>query len=338
MKSLDEMSGVQRVAALLIAIGPDMAAEIIKHLDERDIELISAEIAQTENLTQDEKDELLGEFFVSLKKARLEPEIGRNGAKSILDKAFDTDKSQRIMKKVSAKDLEREFVFFKDADTDVLLKLLQNETPQMLAVILAYFPPSVSAAILKGLPPEKAKTVALRMARLESVAPEAVLDMVVRLKENYKKQQTVRRKNDEAEGMEALSNIISHMTLSQGKKLMENLDMLTPEISQSLRDRAFGFDFVLQMTNREIRTLIDAVNDDYLLAMAFKGADENIKFRFLRNMSSNRAEDVLKEMNRIGAVRKSDAEAARDEVAKIIRLLFESGEIGFRKDGELYAD
>lgn len=338
MSLLEDMSGPERAAALLVAVGPESAAEILKHLDEKDIELISAEIAKTGSLTAEERAELLTDFYVSLKKARLKKGTGKEGARSILEKAFDEDTSARIMKKVSAKDLDSEFAFFQNADAAIMLKVLEKEAPQMIAVILSYLPSAVSAGVLKNLPKDKAKAVALRIARLDTVAPEAVLDVARRLKTAYKQQEANMQRQANHSGVESLTQIISHMGYADGRQLMENLDAETPEISQSIRDKAMSFDSVLGMTNSEIRELIDAVGDDVLIATALKGADEDIKFRFLRNMSRNRAEDIINDMNQMGAIRKSDAEAARVEVAKSIRLLFESGVIRFQKADDTYIE
>lgn len=338
MKDIDEMTGTERAAALLIALGPERASDILKHLDEESIQAITAEIAKIGRLAPEEKEDLIGEFLISLQRNKGVLQAGENSAKEILEKAFGFEKSSQILKKISVMDLEKEFDFFKDADPEILAQLIQKESPQLTAVILTYIPSTLSAAVIKKFPPKVMQQVAVKMAQLDSIVPEAVFDMARRLKEKYKQYLENAKKGVSSDGMVSLLEIMSYMNDDDEKKLMENLEGVVPSISKSIRDRIIVFDTINNLTNNDIRILIDEINDDSLIAVALKGADENIRFRLLRNMSRNRATDLIEYMERVGAVRKADAEDSRKEIVKKMRSLYESGIIHIPKPGEIYVE
>ena len=338
MKQFDEMTGIERAAYILVALGPERASDILKHLDEKSVEVISLEVMKVGKLSQDDKEEVLGEFILSLRQADRNLNAGEQSARDILEKAFGSEKSSEILKKIAIQDFDKEFDFFIDADANIILQLIRKESPQMIAVILNYMPAVKSAEVLKMLPKETAKDVALRMARLDSVAQEAVFDLVKRLKERYKKYTEDLQKGFSGEGLDSLVQIMSHMSNSEEQKLMQNLDGTIPEIAKTIKERVVNFESVYAMTNNDIRILIDEINNDYLIAVALKGAGDEMRFAFLRNMSQNRATDLLGEMDVMGAIRKSEALNAQDEIAKIIRSLYESGVIHLKKPGEIYVE
>ena len=340
MKDIDEMTGTERAAALLVALGPERASDILKHLDEESIQTITAEITKIGRLAPADKEDLIGEFLISIKRNSAVLQAGEESAKEILEKAFGPEKSSQILKKVSSRDVEKEFDFFKEADPDILAQLIQKEIPQiqMTAVILTYMPSALSAAVIEKFPPKIMRQVAVRMAQLDSIVPEAVVDLVRGLKEKYKQYLESAKKGVSSDGMTSLLEIMSYMNDDEENKLMKNLEGAMPGISKDIRDRVIVFDTINDLTNNDIRVLIDEINDDSLIAVALKGADENIRFRLLRNMSRNRATDLLEYMERIGAVRKTDAEDSRKDIVRIMRYLYESGIIRIPKPGEIYVE
>ena len=338
MKDIDEMTGTERAAALLVALGPERASDILKHLDEKSIQAITAEITKVGRLSLEEKEDLLGDFFISLKKNKGVLQAGEESAKEILEKAFGSEKSSQILRKLSAKDLEKEFDFFKDADPDILKQLVQKESPQVTAVILTYIPPALSAAVIKKFPPEIMQKIAVKMAQLDSIVPEAVLDIAKKLKEKYRQYLENVRKGVSPDGIASLLEIMSYMNNDDEKELMKNLEGVVPDVSKNIRDRIIVFDTINNLTNYDIRILIDEINDDQLIAVALKGADDNIRFRFLRNMSRNRAVDLLEDMETMGPVRKADVEDSRKAIVKTMYSLYESNIIHIPKPGEIYVE
>ncbi len=338
MKSIDEMTGTERAAALMVALGPAAAAEIMKHLDEDSIQRISREIAVVERLTVHEREDLIGEFLIGLRKRRKNLQGGENVARELLVASFGEEKAAGILKKLTRQNLEKGFEFLAGIESETLFSFIQNEHPQTIAITLAYLPASKAAEVLQLLPPGDAKEAALRMARMEKTSPDAVLEIARVIRKKYEKLQQSGRSFEAAGGVDALVSILGHMSGDQEKKLMDHFDGSMPEISQEIRERIFTFENIANLSNQEMRALIDELHDERLIAMALKGAGDEVRFKFLRNMSRNRATDILGEIDALGAQGLSDIQEARDYIVDHMRRLDLEGTISIRKEKEKYVE
>ncbi|RPI91851.1 MAG: flagellar motor switch protein FliG [Spirochaetales bacterium] len=338
MKSIDEMTGTERAAALMVALGPAAAAEIMKHLDEDSIQRISREIAVVERLTVHEREDLIGEFLIGLRKRRKNLQGGENVARELLVASFGEEKAAGILKKLTRQNLEKGFEFLAGIESETLFSFIQNEHPQTIAITLAYLPASKAAEVLQLLPPGDAKEAALRMARMEKTSPDAVLEIARVIRKKYEKLQQSGRSFEAAGGVDALVSILGHMSGDQEKKLMDHFDGSMPEISQEIRERIFTFENIANLSNQEMRALIDELHDERLIAMALKGAGDEVRFKFLRNISRNRATDILGEIDALGAQRLSDIQEARDYIVDHMKRLDLEGTISIRKEKEKYVE
>ncbi len=338
MKSIDEMNGAEKAAALMVALGPAAAAEIMKHLDEDSIQRISREIAVVERLTIHEREDLIGEFLIGLRKRRKNLQGGENVARELLEAALGEEKAAAILKKLTRQNLEKGFEFLAGIESETLFSFIQNEHPQTIAITLAYLPAAKAAEVLTLLSPADAKEAALRMARMEKTSPDAVLEIARVIRKKYEKLRQSGRDFESAGGVDALVSILGHMSGDQEKKLMDHFDGTMPEISQEIRERIFTFENIANLNNQEMRVLIDELHDDRLIAMALKGAGDEVRFKFLRNMSRNRATDILGEIDALGPQRLSDIQEARDYIVDHMKRLDIEGSISIRKEKEKYVE
>ena len=338
MKSIFEMSGAERAAALLVALGPEIASNILRHLEEESIEKISLEIAKFDSLSSDEKENLIGEFLIDLKKAKSGIYGGENKARELLIEAFGREKADELLIKIKAVNVEKEFDFLEDVDTELLVTFLKDEHSQTLAVALSYFKPEKSAKIIEALEPKKAKEIALCMAKMSDVNPEAVSSIAIGLKEKYKNYLKNAQSFKSIGGINSLTEILSFMNGEEEKKIMGFFDHSMPDVSKQIRDKIFSFDNIVNLNNKEIRILVDEINDDSLIARALKGADDDIRFKFLRNMSKNRATDILSNIDDLGLIRLDEVEECRDKIIYVMRTLNNSGIIILKKDREIYVE
>jgi flagellar motor switch protein FliG len=329
MKDVFDMSGVERAAALLVAMGPKVASEIMKHLDDASIEKITTEIAKIDRLSPSEREELIGEFLIDLRKERRRLRGGEGAAREILTKTFGEGKADQILSKFTNIDVDKEFANLNEIDDQALVSFLKDEHPQTIAVAMSFLAAEKSAAIMSALARDKAKEVALRMARMDKVMPEAVAGIVKTIKKKYQEYQ---KKNQglTAGGLDTLIEILQHMPADEERKIMEDLEIAMPNVSSQITEKIFTFDNVVNLTNQEIRILIDAINDDALIARSLKGAGDEIRFKFLRNMSQNRATDILKDMEVMGVVRLSDVEDCQKKIESVMRSLDDNGVINLR--------
>lgn len=329
MRDVFDMSGVERAAALLVAMGPKVASEIMKHLDEASIEKITTEIAKIDRLTPQEREELIGEFLIDLRREKRRLRGGEGTAREILTKTFGEGKADQILSKFTNIDVDKEFADLSEIDDQALVSFLKDEHPQTIAVAMSFLAAEKSAAIMSALDRARAKEVALRMARMDTVMPEAVAGIVKTIKKKY---QEYLKKNQglTAGGLDTLIGILQHMPADEEKKIMEDLEISMPSVSSQITEKIFTFENVVNLTNQEIRLLIDAIDDDALIARSLKGAGDEVRFKFLRNMSQNRATDILKDMEFMGVVRLSEVEDCRRKIEGILRTLDDNGVINLR--------
>jgi flagellar motor switch protein FliG len=331
MKSFFEMSGTEKAAALLVALGTGVASEILKYLDDNSITRISAEISKIEKLSAEERENLIGEFLLELKKRRFEAVGGETTAKNLLVSALGDEKADEILKKLSHQNLEKGFEFLTEIDSEILTGFILKEHPQTIAVTLAHLPAPKAAQIMQLLPPDTAKEAARRMARMDKTSPEAILEIARVIRKKYEAVKTAGHDYVTPGGVGKLVDIMNYMTGDHEKRLMDHFEDAIPDVAQEIRDRIFTFENVATLANQEMRLLIDEIGDDMLVARSLKGAGDEIRFKFLRNMSRNRATGILNEMEVMGPLRVSEIQYARDQIVAVMRELNERGMIVLRK-------
>ncbi len=338
MKSIFDMSGTEKAAALLMILGPDIASDIMKHLDEASIEKLSSEMIRMKSLPAGEKEDLFGEFLIELKRSSKQTYGGKNRARKLIADTFGEEKAEELINKIENRDAEAAFKFLDEADDRDFVSLLKNEQPQVIALVIKYVNPKKAGFLMKSLDSGTAKTVALRIAKMTPHSPEAAVAVARAMKKRYNEMKKRGAGDEHANGIESLISIISHMSSEQEKKILQSMDISMPHISREISERIFSFENILNLTNVEVRILIDEINDDYLIAKALKGAGDEIKFRFMRNMSQNRATEILGEMDLLGPVKLSEIDECRNRVVDIMRVLNENGVISLRRSGEIYVE
>lgn len=226
-------------------------------------------------------------------------------------------------------DVDKEFATLNEIEDEALISFLKDEHPQTIAVAMSFLASEKSAAIMTALDQNRAKEVAIRMARMDRVMPEAVAGIVKTIKKKY---QDYQKKNQglSAGGLDTLIDILQHMPGDDERKIIQDLEIAMPNVSQQITDKIFTFENVASLTNQEMRILIDTINDDTTIAKALKGAGDEIRFKFLRNMSQNRATDILTDMDVMGVVRLSEVEDYRNKITSIMRALDDNGVINLR--------
>lgn len=338
MKHLDEMTGAEKAAALCVAVGPEVASDICKYLDEDAIIKMSKEMMKIQNLDPEEKDNLVGEFLFELKKIRKETFGGEDTAKKLLIDAFGIDKAKKIFQKVKEIHLDDSFDFLNDVEPSIIANLIEKEQVQTIAVIMAHMNSNKAGQVLKELPRSIAKEIAVRIAKMQKISPEAVLEISRVLKKKYEEMLSGISSQDEIAGVDKIAEIINHMNGDTENRIMNHFDKILPDHAKQIREKIYTFDSLVTLSNKEVRIIIDELADDRMLALSLKGAGDEIRMKIFRNMSNNRATDILEDMNNMGAVRMTEVLDARQLIVKIMRELNDSGIIIMRKGNEEYIE
>ncbi|HQA57042.1 MAG TPA: flagellar motor switch protein FliG [Acetivibrio sp.] len=325
-----ELSGREKAAMLLIALGPEKSAEIFKHLKEEEIEQLTLEIANIRAVTPDEKEKVLEEFYQLCLARDYIAEGGINYAKEILEKALGTQKALDVLNKLTVSLQVKPFDFVRKADPSQLLNFIQNEHPQTIALILAYLKPQQSSVVLSSLPQEKQADVARRIATMDRTSPEVIKE-VERVLEK-KLSSLVTGDFTTAGGVQAIVDILNSVDRGTEKYIMETLEIEDTDLAEEIKKRMFVFEDILTMDNRFVQRFLREV-DNNQLAIALKGTTEEVKNKIFSNMSKRLVEMMKEDMEFMGPVRVKDVDEAQQKIVNIIRKLEETGEIVISRGG-----
>lgn len=326
----NKLTGKQKAAILMVSLGPEIAANIYKFLNEEEIEQLTLEIANIKKVSSEDKNVIMEEFYQMLLAQNYITEGGINYAKEILEKALGTQKAMEIINKLTSSLQVRPFDFIRKADPSQLMNFLQNENSQTIALIMTYLNPEQSASLLASMPPEKQVDIARRMATMDRTSPEIILEVEKVLERQLASVVTEDYTN--VGGIQAVVNILNNVDRGTEKNIIEALEMENPDLAEEIRRRMFVFEDILTMDNRSIqRTLREVDSND--LTMALKGASEEVKKKIFNNMSKRQAEMINEDMQYMGPVRLRDVEEAQQKIVNIIRKLEDAGEIIISRGG-----
>ena len=324
------LTGRQKAAILLISLGPEVSAQIFKHLREEEIEHLTLEIANVRKVDAMEKESILAEFHQICLAQEFISQGGIAYAKDILEKALGSNKAIDIINRLTATLQLRPFDFARKADPGQILNFIQNENSQTIALVLSYLQADQASIILSSLPQEKQADVAKRIALMDSTSPE-VISQVERVLEQ-KLSATVTQDYTNAGGIAAIVQILNGVDRGTERTILDSLEIQDPELAEEIKKRMFVFEDIVNIDNRSIQRIIrDIENAD--LQLALKVASEEVRDAIFKNMSKRMAETFKEEMEFMGPVRLRDVEEAQTRIVATIRRLEESGEIIIARGG-----
>ncbi|MFD1952678.1 flagellar motor switch protein FliG [Paenibacillus thailandensis] len=324
------LTGRQKAAILLITLGPEVSAQIFKHLSEEEIEQLTLEIANVRKVDSAERETILSEFHQICMAQEYITQGGIGYAKDILEKALGEQKAVEVINRLTATLQVRPFDFARKAEPTQILNFIQNENSQTIALVLSYLQPEQASHILSSLPQEKQADVARRVALMNSTSPE-VISQVERVLEQ-KLSATVTQDYTNAGGIDSIVQILNGVDRGTERTILDALEIDDPELAEEIKKRMFVFEDIVNIDNRSIQRIIrDIENAD--LQLALKVASEEVREAIFRNMSKRMAETFKEEMEFMGPVRLRDVEEAQTRIVATIRRLEEAGEIIIARGG-----
>lgn len=328
--SYSEMDGIQKAAILLITLGPEKAAVVFKHLKEDEIEQLTLEIANTRSVTPAQKEQVLNEFYEICLAQQYIAEGGIGYAKDLLQKALGENKAQEVLGKLTASLQVRPFEFIRKTEASQILNFIQDEHPQTIALILSYLSPQQAASIISSLTPDKQTDVAKRIAMMDRTSPDVIKEV-----ENILEQKLASLVSQDytiVGGVDSVVEVLNTVDRGTEKHIMETLEIEEPELADEIRKKMFVFEDILLLDDKAIqRVLRDVDNND--LAVALKGANEQVQNAIFNNLSKRLVVMIKEDMEFMGPVRMKDVEEAQQKIVNIIRKLEDSGEIIISRGG-----
>ncbi len=330
ISSKKELTGKQKAAILLIALGPDVSAQVYKHLSEEEIEQLTLEISNVRKVDSGMKEEILEQFHSLVLAQDYIAQGGIGYAKSVLEKALGESAAMDIINRLTSTLQVRPFDFARKMDPSQLLNFIQNEHPQTIALILSYLESVQSGQILSELPQEVQADVARRIAVMDSTSPEIVHEVESILEQ--KLSSTLTHDYTDAGGIESVVEVLNSVDRSTERTILDALEIQDPELAEEIKKRMFVFEDIVTLDNRSIQRVIrDVENED--LQLSLKVASEEVKEIIFNNMSQRMVEVFKDEMEYMGPVRLKDVEEAQSRIVAVIRRLEEAGEIVIARGG-----
>ncbi|HVV99135.1 MAG TPA: flagellar motor switch protein FliG [Planctomycetaceae bacterium] len=319
-----ELATLRKAAILLLSLDKPLAAEILAQMSKEHVERITLEIAKLDDVTKEQQDAVLDEFY-NLGMARKHIERGgMEYAHSLLEQSLGKERAASILESVRQSMSSVPFGFLQKAGAQNLLTFIVEEHPQTIALIMSHLPTALAAEVLSGLPAGKQLDVIRRVAHMEQTSPEVISDVERSLERRMTS--TFSQQLEKAGGVSMVAQILNVTDRMTNKGILENLEQEDTDLVDQIRRLMFVFDDLLKLDDRAIQALLKEV-DNSQWALALKGSSEELKTKVLGNLSQRAAALLQEEMEYLGPVRVSDVEGMQQQIVDIVRRLEDAGEI-----------
>lgn len=319
-----QLTGRQKASMFLINLGPEKSAEVMKHLSEEEIQRLTLEIASIKTIDSEQLETVNKEFTDLYMASHYIAQGGIDYAKEVLEKALGSEKAIDIIGNLSSNLQIKPFDFIRKTDPAQLLNFIQGEHPQTIALIMSYLDSDQAATILSALSSERQTEVARRIAIMDSTSPEIIREVENILEKKISSLGT--QDYTSAGGINSIVEILNHVDRSTEKTILETLEVQDPVLSEEIKKLMFVFEDIIKIDDRSIQLVLREVESKDL-ALALKGANEEVKEIVKKNMSQRAAEMLEEEITFLGPVRLKDVEEAQQQIVNVIRRLEDAGEI-----------
>ncbi|MBR2526244.1 flagellar motor switch protein FliG [bacterium] len=319
------MNSTQKVAALLILLGPQTAAEVLKNITDNDLlEKIALEIASLNKVPIKSLVGILEEFRSLFQANSYLAKGGKEYAREVLEITYGPEQAKRIMSRLETLMNANPFQFFNEADPVQLATSFQNENPQLIALILAYLQPNQSAKVLNCLPSDVQAEVAMKIAEMDTTNPEILSDIEKIVETKFSS--VMIQDFSQAGGVNTLASILNRTDRTTERNVLELLEIENPTLADEVRELMFVFEDIQQLDNRTIQRILREVNTKDL-ALALKGTKQEVRDRIFANMSERAQQMLRDDMEYLGPVRAKDVQEVQSQICVTIKALEAAGEI-----------
>ncbi len=326
------ISDRQKAAVLLLSLGPELSAQVLKKLSEPEVELLVAEIAHVEKLPQDVTDNVLKEFHEIYEAQEFITHGGIEYASDILERALGKHKAREIMERLTATLELAPFHFLRNSDPTEIASFIEDEHPQTIALVLTHLRPEQASIILKQLGTALRAEVVKRVALMDRTTPDIIAEVENILESKIS---SLARSQDYSSsgGIDATVKILNQVDRGTEQAILEILEDENPDLADDIRRKLFTFEDVINLEDRAIQRVLREI-DSKKLALALKTANEDLREKIFANMSQRAGEMLREDMEFLGPVRLKDVEEAQQEIVNTVRRLEEDGEIIIARGGE----
>jgi flagellar motor switch protein FliG len=319
--------GVYKSAVLLASLGTDLAARVLSHLDDRQVEALIRKMAQLGRIRAEERDQVLTELNDSLDEDSGEPAVGVEYARRMLEQAMGPEKASRIIGEIVPQDVAPPTLatILETTAPKSLAALVEDEHPQLIALLIGQLSVEMAAACLSALPAEVRAPVAARLVEMEAPAPIALHHLERCLRDKLQGAPSLAAEQPGA-GPRRVADILGQMRRSVESHVLASLEQQSPLLAQKVHQYRFSFEDVLALEARSLQRVLRDVESD-TLRIAMKGLDEEQQQTIYSNMSERAAARLREELENSGPAQAREVELAQQTIVGVARALRESGEI-----------
>lgn len=326
------ISGSEKAAILLMSIGDNEAAEILKHMGPKEVQLVGAAMAQINNVSKNVVQDVVADFM-----SKVEGQASLGGSedyiRNLLVTALGEDKAGQVVDRIlfghSSKGLEA----LKWMEPKAVAELIKTEHPQIIAIVLSYLDSDHAAEILSLMSERTRSDTIMRIAALDAIQPAALNELDAILEKQFSGSKNIQ--SSSVGGMKTAANILNFMESSIESEIMDEIREADADMGQGIEELMFVFDNIIDIDDKGIQSLLREVSSETLV-LALKGADEGVKDKIFNNMSKRASEMLRDDLDAKGPVKLSDVEGAQKEILAIARRMMDAGELNIGGKGEEY--
>jgi flagellar motor switch protein FliG len=329
----DSMSGTQRAALLLMTLGEREAAEVLKYMEANEVHQLGTAMATLKSVSRQDADRILDSFILDVEDQTALGVDTENYVRKLLGNAFGATKADAFIERIVSGDDAKGLDALKWMSSREVVDIIQDEHPQIIAIVLAYLDSGQAAEVIEKLPEEIRSDIVMRVARLTDIQQSALAEI-----ENLiatKSEDASRGGTRKVGGDKVAAAIVNSLKPERGEKLLQQIKDKNEELSLRIQEMMFVFETLLEVDDRGIQALLREVPND-LLVVALKGCDPAISDKILGNMSKRAATLLREDMDAKGPIKLSEVESSQKEILDVARRLADSGEINLGQGGEEY--
>lgn len=321
-KKSEKLTGIQKAAIFMTAIGSSEAANLYKYLNDQEMEVLTQHIASLKNVSSSVIQDVIEEYYTMIKAQKYITSGGIEYARDVLEGAVGEEKATELIRKVQLSLQVKGFNVLQEVDPNQLMAFLQKEHPQTIALVLTQLNPMQAATVLADLPPPTQVDVMMRLSRMERVSPETIkaVEKVLESRIDFSQGSHV------LGGVKTAAEILNLVGQRYEKHIMNGIAKEDPELATEIKNLMFVFEDLINLDDRSVQKVLKEI-DNKDLAMAMKAVSEELKGKILSNMSKRASDIVLEELKYMGPVRLREVEEAQQKIIEIVRRLEEEGQI-----------
>jgi flagellar motor switch protein FliG len=317
-------SGAQKAAIVLLALGDKFTTEVFKRMERNEIVAVSKAMLEMESVDKEEVEDVIREYNETLAYGHELLMGGADQVKRLLTKTLDGDTAKWIMDTLNLETGPAPFRELENVSPRILAQILRNEHPQTLALILGHLPSEQAAELLGNLPSGVRSEVLMRLAKLEAVAEDMLMEV-----DKVLQSQLIAMGGKEGKkvgGVNAVAEILNAVDRQTEEEVLAEIEEESAQMAEEIRNLMFVFEDIKGLDDRSIRELLKEVSNDEL-TLALKGASEELRIKFFRNLSERASAMIKEDLDIMGPVRLSDVEGAQQSVVRSVRRLEAEGRI-----------